>query len=200
MLDGIIQENYPKNKIKAFDYQWLLVSATGSRYRNYAFTGFKNFIIVGLKKSELTANDIHSPLLLIKNRQPTSEWQTHLSVQSWLFNNRRNQKVFFHSHPTDWIIISNSKKYKEDKSALEKSIRDCLPELNFYFPGEIKLLPYELPGSKELAKITLDALDNSNVLIWERHGIVIIAENINQAFDYMEIISKAAAVYLALKL
>ncbi|MFO7660134.1 MAG: class II aldolase/adducin family protein, partial [Candidatus Cloacimonadaceae bacterium] len=58
---------------------------------------------------------------------------------------------------------------------------------------------YARPGSDELAVITEAALSETNIVIWERHGILVTAENVNAAFDYLEIMSKAAKVYLKLR-
>lgn len=176
-------------------HQWFLVSAKGSRYREFKKLGFSNFVLAGCDPEE---NDIKS-VFIPETRKPTSEWATHLSIQNWLQTHRAKDKIVLHAHPEDWIIISNLPEYKINKSLLAKEITECLPEIDFYFPGGLILLPYATPGSEGLAEITTAALKDSSVIIWEKHGIVVTAENVNLAFDYLEIMAKAAKVYLALR-
>lgn len=196
-LSGDIQEIL---NIKNKNYIWLLVSSSGSRYREFRKLGFSNFNLIGIDKDEFSSEKTDTQIIFPDEREPTSEWITHKAVQQWLINNREDETVILHAHSTDWIIISNSIDYEESKPELIKEIRDGLPELNIYFPKGITLLPFAPPGSEELAEITLRGLVQSNIVIWEKHGILITAKDINCAFDYLEIISKAATVYLGNKI
>lgn len=184
---------------KAADYAWYLVSAIGSRYRDFRKSLFKNFVLVGIVKSEADNNSFSEEVVFPSHRKPTSEWATHSMIQQWLLLNRPQERVILHTHPTDWIVVSSLPEYREDKNGLVKSIRSVLPELDVYFPGGIALLPYATPGSWELANQTLPAMVGSNVVIWEKHGILVTAECVNIAFDYLEIVSKAAEVYLKVR-
>jgi rhamnulose-1-phosphate aldolase len=184
---------------KAADYAWYLVSATGSRYRDFRKSLFESFVIVGIVKSEVYDNSFSDEVVFPCHRKPTSEWATHSMIQQWLMLNRPKDRVILHAHPTDWIVIGSLPEYRDDKNGLAKRIRSGLPELDIYFPGGFALLPYAAPGSLELANQTLPAMVGSNVVIWERHGILVTAECVDIAFDYLEIVSKAAEVYLEVR-
>lgn len=182
---------------KLSDYAFYLVSATGSRYREYKKLGFKNFVIAAVMNAKSKNKHSKQHIIYPVNRKPTSEWQTHLSVQECLRQNRPLEKVVLHAHPTDWIILSNRPEYKNHKKQLAEKISKVLPEVDIYFPDGFVLLPFAAPGSSALAYKTKAALPKSNIIVWEKHGILITAERVNTAFDYMEIMSKAAKVYLA---
>ncbi len=179
------------------NYVWFLVSSTGSRYREFNKLGLQNFNLIGLDKADFKSGISNKQIIFPEYRKPTSEWVTHLSVHEWLYQNRDNDTIVLHAHPTDWITISNCRKYKDSKPELIKEIRESLPELNIYFPQGITLLPFAVPGSDELAELTVKGLNQSKIVIWEKHGILITAKDVNCAFDYLEIVSKAASVYLA---
>lgn len=199
LFTSLLHLSNANNYDKATDLAWFLVSATGTRYRDFRKILFKNFILVGAKKSEADDNSLSGEVVFPSQRKPTSEWAAHSVIQKWLMLNRPKDKVILHAHPTDWIVISSLPEYQEDKNELMKSIRSNLPELDIYFPGGIALLPYTAPGSLALANQTLSAIVGSNVIIWEKHGILVTAECVDIAFDYLEIVSKAAEVYLKVR-
>ena len=173
------------------NYTWFLVSATGSRYREFPRLGFLNFVLIGINQTNQTQ------IIFPTDRKPTSEWVTHLAVHNKLLNSPDNNKVILHTHPTDWIVLCNSLKYIEAPEQTLSELFTYLPELGIYLPDGITRVPLTAPGSAELAVLTLEALEKSKVILWEKHGLFVTAESINRAFDYMEIVSKAATVYLA---
>lgn len=183
-------------------YDWYLVSATGSRYREIEKRRFGNFVLV-MQLTPTRANGYtfeNAPLYAYPpDRKPTSEWRTHHAVQVWLRKHHREDNVVLHAHSTDWITIGNLPEYTANPEQLMIDVRRCLPELDIYFPAGIALAPYAAPGSDELCAVTLDAIEHSNIIIWQKHGVFITAKGFDAAFDYLEIISKAAAVYLQLR-
>jgi len=193
-------ENAPQGSMPdPGDFIWLLVSATGSRYREFKKLGFESFVLLSTRK--LSDDHKHKAdfISFPSTRKPTSECLTHVAAQQWLQNFRPVDKVVLHAHLTDWIVISSLAEYEADKHQLSESIISCLPEVQFYLPNGFKLLPYSDPGSEELAIITEAALIQTNIVVWEKHGIVVTADSINKAFDYLEVMAKAAKVYLKLR-
>jgi rhamnulose-1-phosphate aldolase len=57
-------------------------------------------------------------------------------------------------------------------------------------------VPFELPGSLQLAEKTLLSLVDHRVIVWEKHGCLAIGETISAAFDRIDMFSKAARIYL----
>lgn len=183
--------------IRLGEYTWYLVSATGSRFRQFARLGFQNFCLAGVPKSNHESSE---PQIIIPcDRKPTSEWISHLSIHTWLIDNLKQENVILHSHPTPWIALSNLPEYRNSPEELIADLYEFLPELKFYLPDGIAFTTYALPGSYCLAENTIANIYKSNVIIWEKHGVVIIADSVVKAFDLLEIIAKAAEVYLLLK-
>ena len=57
-----------------------------------------------------------------------------------------------------------------------------------------------LAGSKELAKATIEAIDDDyDVVMWEKHGIFAVDVDIMAAFDQMDVLNKAAQIYISAK-
>jgi rhamnulose-1-phosphate aldolase len=61
------------------------------------------------------------------------------------------------------------------------------------------IIPYAMPGSLELANATIKELDDYDVVMWEKHGVCAVGENIMEAFDMVDTLSKSAQIYLISK-
>jgi rhamnulose-1-phosphate aldolase len=177
-------------------YYWILVSATGSRYREFNKKGFDNFVLAAISLETLSSSDSDQVVYFPDTRKPTSEWPVHSILHNMMRRLQPEKRIILHAHPTDWIVLSNTDKYRTGRVKLEKMIRSNLPEIDIYLPQGIDLLAFSPPGSEELAQKTLESAYQNCVIIWERHGVVVIADKINTAFDYLEIISKGASVLL----
>jgi len=53
-----------------------------------------------------------------------------------------------------------------------------------------------MPGSEELADETVAALGEHRIVLWQMHGCVAIGRDAVDAFDLIDTVSKAAAIYL----
>ena len=69
-------------------------------------------------------------------------------------------------------------------------------ETAFFLPEGIGYVGMEVPGSHELAKATLKSLKNHKVILWEKHGCLAVGQDVHEAFDRIDIIAKAARIYL----
>ena len=60
------------------------------------------------------------------------------------------------------------------------------------------MVPYMMPSSNELAEATLRTLaDNYDVVMWEKHGVFAVDTDILEAFDQVDVLNKAAQIYIA---
>ena len=60
------------------------------------------------------------------------------------------------------------------------------------------MVPYLMPSSQELAEATLRTLaDNYDVVMWEKHGVFAVDTDILEAFDQVDVLNKAAQIYIA---
>ena len=53
-----------------------------------------------------------------------------------------------------------------------------------------------MPSSVELAEATVEALKEYDVVMWEKHGVCAVGPDIFEAFDQVDVLSKAAQIYL----
>lgn len=182
-VDDLIPARHRKN------FHWYLVSRSGSRYRQIADDPLHDLVLVADDGSRWEA--------ISGTGKPTSEWESHLALQRWALANDKPEKVVLHTHPEPIVTLGNLDIYA-DEAGLNRTLAVLLPELPIYLPEGIACCPLFPPGSSELAKGTMDCVPRSRVIIWQKHGILCRGTDLDTAFDLMEIVAKAASVYLAM--
>jgi rhamnulose-1-phosphate aldolase len=173
----------------ALSNQYLFVTGTGKRMRDLARKPFDNACIIRINPIG-DAYDIIAEQLIV----PTSELPAHLSIHSWMKECRPDCKVVLHTHPTDLIALSQTTLYK-DEATLNALLWGMHPETLIVLPKGVGVVPYEVPGTMELADLTLLALQSHDVVIWEKHGCLAIGENLIDAFDAIDTLSKSAQIF-----
>ena len=126
---------------------------------------------------------------------PTSELPSHLAMHNYLIGKGTTYKAAIHTHPTDLIAMSHHSPFLK-KDVLTNILWSMIPETRAFCPRGLGVVPYELPSSIALAKATVDQLADYDVVLWEKHGVCAVGENIMEAFDQIDTLSKSAQIYL----
>ena len=71
-----------------------------------------------------------------------------------------------------------------------------IPETKAFCPRGLGIIPYGLPGSVALAEATIRELADYDVVMWEKHGVCAVGEDIMDAFDQVDVLSKSAQIYI----
>jgi rhamnulose-1-phosphate aldolase len=140
----------------------------------------------------------HYVIIADKPIQPTSELASHLSMHNYLISKGSDYKAALHTHPIDLIAMTHNPAFLK-KDILTHLLWSMIPETRAFCPRGVGIVPYFLPGSFELADATIRELDEYDVVIWEKHGICAVGENIMEAFDMIDTLSKSAQIYLTAK-
>jgi rhamnulose-1-phosphate aldolase len=85
------------------------------------------------------------------------------------------------------------------KDKLTYLLWSMIPETRAFCPRGLGIIPYCLPSSFELANATLKELEEYDVVMWEKHGVISVSENLSEAFDMVDTLSKAAQIFLMAK-
>jgi len=85
------------------------------------------------------------------------------------------------------------------KDVLTKLLWSMIPETKAFCPLGLGVVPYQLPGSVQLAHDTLHELEAYDVVLWEKHGVFAKGKDVMDAFDQIDVLSKSAKIYLDCK-
>jgi rhamnulose-1-phosphate aldolase len=168
---------------------FFLVTASGSRMRDIAHEPEKGLCLVKIL-------DKRRFWLIDGGGKPSSEWPTHAGLHALFKETRNGERAVVHCHPLSLIALSHI--FSSEKEMNERIFR-MQHETRLFVPEMLGLIPYAVTGSKSLAKASKEKLKKFRLALWDKHGVIASGKSLNQALDRIEIVDKAAAIYLQLK-
>ncbi len=171
---------------------FIFITTKGSRMRSLAKDPGNNICLIKISE----AGTAYQVLFEEKDSTslPSSELPSHLGIHELLAKRGGTDKAVLHTHVQELIALSHIPKYKNEKT-LNDMLWSMHPETEYFIPEGIGLVPFELPGSENLATATLKSLQEHPVVLWEKHGCLAIGKDLNEAFDRIEILAKSAEIY-----
>jgi rhamnulose-1-phosphate aldolase len=166
-----------------------LVTASGSRMREIAAEPEKNLCLIQVL-------DRRQFWLVDGPEQLSSEWPTHAGLHSLFKESRSGERAVVHCHPLNLIALSHI--FSSEKEMNDRIFR-MQPETRLFVPEMLGLIPYEVTGSKDLARASKEKLKKFRLALWDKHGVIASGKNLDQALDRIEVVEKAAAIYLLLR-
>ena len=166
---------------------------TNKRMRDLARRPMENGSIIRI------LDDCASYVIIADNPvRPTSELPSHLSVHNDLLAKGSPYRASIHTHPIELVAMSHNRKFL-DRDVATRLLWSMIPETKAFCPRGLGVVPYELPGSVELADATLRELADYDVVLWEKHGVFAVDTDVMQAFDQIDVLNKSALIYIASK-
>ncbi len=129
---------------------------------------------------------------------PTSELPSHLSMHDYLIGSGSTYKASLHTHPIELVAMSHNPAMLR-KDVMTRLLWSMIPETLAFAPLGLGIVPYELPGSVRLAEATLRQIKDYDVVMWEKHGVCAVGTDIMDAFDQVDVLNKAANIYMCAK-
>ncbi|WP_457741904.1 aldolase [Thermococcus sp.] len=117
----------------------------------------------------------------ISGVRPSSEYRLHLEV----YKIRPDVRAIAHLHPPYSIVAS---------TLLEEKLPIITPEAELYL-GRILIAPFRPAGTEELAKVTAEALRETDAVLMARHGIVTVGKSLREAFYKAELVEESAKLW-----
>jgi rhamnulose-1-phosphate aldolase len=188
-LDGIhpIGETLPHLK-----GTWFYCKGTGRRMRDLARDPMANGAVI-----RITDDCAHYEIVADHIVAPTSELPSHLAVHDYLLAKGSPYRASLHTHPIELVALTHSPKWLE-KDAATRMLWSMIPETKAFCPRGLGMVPYLLPSSVALAEATIRTIDQDyDVVMWEKHGVFAVDVDIMDAFDQVDVLNKAAQIYIA---
>ena len=103
-------------------------------------------------------------------------------------------RVIYHAHPANLIAMTyilplNAKEFTR---ALWKSATEC----PVVFPGGVGVVPWMVPGGKDIALATSELMKEYDAAVWAHHGLFVSGPDFDTTFGLMHTIEKAAQIYI----
>lgn len=197
LVDDEIRQMEPISEVKQIGQilphlkgAYFFCKGTGRRMRDLARWPMENGSVIRI------LDDCASYVIIADNPvQPTSELPSHLAVHNRLIEKGSNYKATVHTHPIELVAMSQTKKFL-GKDVLTRLLWSMIPETKAFCPLGLGVVPYQMPGSNELANATLKELEDYDVVLWEKHGVFAKGLDVMDAFDQIDVLSKSAKIYV----
>lgn len=170
------------------------VTGTGKRMRYVAQDPFANGAII-----RISAEGASYEIIAEQAITPTSELPSHLMMHNYLLASGRDNRVVLHTHPTDIIGMTHCAPFK-DSAKITRTLWSMIPECRMIVPKGVGIVPYETPGTIELARATIKQLEKHDVVFWEKHGILAVGNDLIECFDAIDTLSKSAQIYFSARM
>lgn len=191
-LPAIVSYDLPR-ELPELANNFFYVTGTGRRMRDVAKDPLKHGSVVRVSASG-ASYDIIAEL----NIKPTSELPAHLCVHRSFKQKDNGYRVVLHTHPTDLLAMTHIEELNNSE-ALTKILWAMHPETFIVVPKGVGIVPYEVPGSLELADLTLEQLEKHDFVAWEKHGFVGVGRDLQETFDLIDTLSKSAQTFFYCK-
>lgn len=149
----------------------------------------------GKFKGKLRGEDMlvinESGEVLLGEGVPSTEWRMHISI----YKTREDVNSVLHCHHP--LLTASASSLRE---RLTKDIKGFMTEEALILLKEVKVVPWKPFGTQELALSASKALEDSNAILIERHGAVVVAKDHWRALAAMESLIETLAIFLLNKI
>jgi len=174
------------------------VTGTGKRMRDLARNPIKNASIIRINEKGNAYQIFSLSKKQLVDFRPTSELPTHLGIHRMLKSKSSRHKAVIHTHPNELVALTHIEKYQDERK-INELLWGMNPETIVFVPRGIGLVPYRLSGTTDIADETIEKLRTHDVVMWEKHGVFAVGENVSDAFDMIDILCKSADIFFKVR-
>lgn len=125
--------------------------------------------------------------------RPTSELPSHLmnhEVKKKATGGK--YRVIYHAHPANTIALTFVLPLTDE--AFTRELWEMATECPVVFPSGIGVVPWMVPGGREIAVATSKLMEQYDVAIWAHHGMFCAGEDFDLTFGLMHTVEKSAEI------
>ncbi len=169
--------------------EFFMVTGSGKFMRNVILSPEDATAIIELNE---TGTEYRIVWGLVNGGRPTSELPSHLMNLEVLKRRDRNIRVVYHCHPTNVIALTYV--LPLNGTIFTRELWEMATECPIVFPEGIGIVPWMVPGGKEIAVATSEIMKTQDAAVWAHHGMFVCGTDFDTAFGLMHTIEKAAEI------
>lgn len=170
--------------------EFFLVTGSGKYFRNVALEPEDSIGIIEIDKN---GENYRLCWGLANGGRPTSELPSHLmNHEVKMLASGGRHRVIYHAH-TPNIIALTFVLPLEDR-VFTRELWEMATECPVVFPKGIGVVPWMVPGGREIAAATSELMKKYDVAIWAHHGMFCSGEDFDLTFGLMHTVEKSAEI------
>ena len=170
--------------------QFFLITGSGKYFRNTVLAPEDCLAVIEV---DSTGEKYRICWGLVNGGRPTSELPTHLmnhEVKAKLTDGR--YRVIYHAHPVNVIALTFV--LPLDDTVFTRELWESMTESPVIFPDGIGVVPWMVPGGREVAVATSKLMQDFDAVVWAHHGLFCSGEDFDTTFGLMHVVEKSAEI------
>ena len=170
--------------------EFFMVTGSGKYFRNVIIKPEDSVCIIELDDKGENYRIVWG---LVNGGRPTSELPSHLmnhEVKKLKTNGA--YRVIYHAHPANTIALTFVLPLTDE--AFTRELWEMATECPVVFPDGIGVVPWMVPGGREIAVETSKLMEKYDVAIWAHHGMFAAGEDFDLTFGLMHTVEKSAEI------
>ncbi len=184
-------EWYPiGTKVLGLAEEFFLVTGTGKYFRNIIVDPEACIAIIELDDK---GENYRISWGLVDGGRPTSELATHLmnhEVKKIVTNG--SYRVIYHAHTTNIIALTFVLPLSDE--VFTRELWEMATECPVVFPDGVGVVPWMVPGGREIAVATSELMKKYDVAVWAHHGMFCSGIDFDLTFGLMHTVEKSAEI------
>lgn len=170
--------------------EYFLVTGSGKFFMNVLRHPEENICIIKLDETGTKFKIVWG---LTAGGRPTSELPSHL-MNLEVVKKRTNgiYRIVYHCHATNVIALTFV--LPLNNAIFTRELWEMATECPVVFPGGVGVVPWMVPGGKEIAIETSKLMKKYDVAIWAHHGIFGTGPDFDTTFGLVDTVEKSAEI------
>lgn len=170
--------------------EYFLVTGSGKYFRNVIIKPEDSICIIELDEKGENYRIVWG---LVNGGRPTSELPSHLmNHEVKMIATGGKHRVIYHAHTTNIIALTFVLPL-EDK-VFTRELWEMATECPVVFPEGVGVVPWMVPGGRDIAVATSELMKKYNLAIWAHHGMFASGEDFDLTFGLMYTAEKSAEI------
>lgn len=177
-------------KVPGLAGEFFLVTGSGKYFRNIIIDPE---VCIAIIEIDNMGENYRICWGLVEGGRPTSELASHLmnhEVKKSVTNGRH--RVIYHAHTTNVIALTFVLPLTDE--VFTRELWEMATECPVVFPGGVGVVPWMVPGGRDIAVATSQLMKEYDVAIWAHHGMFCSGEDFDLTFGLMHTVEKSAEI------
>lgn len=175
--------------------EYFLVTGSGKYFRNVSIKPEDSMCIAEIDDKGENYRIVWG---LVNGGRPTSEFPSHLmnhEVKKLATDGK--YRVIYHCHPANTIALTFVLPLTDE--AFTRELWEMATECPVVFPDGIGVVPWMVPGGRDIAVATSELMKQYDVAIWAHHGMFAAGEDFDLTFGLMHTVEKSAEILVKVR-
>lgn len=175
--------------------EYFLVTGSGKFMMNVALDPEDNICLIRIDQSGSKYQIVWG---LTRGGRPTSELPSHLKNLEVVKQRTNNSyRIVYHCHATNLNALTFV--LPLDDRTFTRELWEMATECPIVFPAGLGVVPWMVPGGKDIADATSELMKEYDVAIWAHHGVFVTGPDFDITWGLIDTVEKSAEILVKVR-